>query len=342
MFLIQKYFPHKLSDFIFNRDIAEMLYHISKYDDIPHIILSGPPGAGKKTLANFLLESIYNSSVNTLVTTNIKVKSSSGNKKIEFCQSDYHVLIEPCGTNHDKYILQEIIKNYITRQPYGMLKSSRPFKTVVIYGTDTLSTTCQTSLRRTMEMYAKICRFVMISDNLSKIIDPLRSRCSVFCVPAPTHLHIKNKLNLISALENITVTNNEIDNIIEKSDGNLKKCIWHLEHIKHGCELVLSSANVIDEIVKLLLSINNKVEPINIFVKIRTHIHSLLINQMKGSHIIIGIVDALLKKIDDDKLAAAIILRSISPEYNLMHGRRESIDIDLLTTSIMELILLHI
>ena len=44
----------------------------------------------------------------------------------------------------------------------------------------------QTSLRRTMERYNDKCRFMMWCKSLSKVIEPLQSRCICLRIPSPT------------------------------------------------------------------------------------------------------------------------------------------------------------
>ena len=140
----------------------------------------GPTGAGKKTIVKFFLEALYDSDVNDVKKIPYNVNGSSTKKEIEIMQSNYHIIIEPTNTNHDKYILQEIIKQYAKYRPFDIFKTRRNFRTIVIYGVDNLAINSQAALRRTMEIYAKKCRFVMVCNNLSKLFEPLRSRCRVF------------------------------------------------------------------------------------------------------------------------------------------------------------------
>ena len=51
---------------------------------------------------------------------------------------------------------------------------------------DRLSRQAQAALRRTMEKYSGSCRLILVCDNQSKIIDPVRSRCLGIRVGAPS------------------------------------------------------------------------------------------------------------------------------------------------------------
>ncbi len=53
MFLLEKYRPLIAKEFLFNKNILEQLANVASNEDIPHIIISGPSGGGKKTLVKF-------------------------------------------------------------------------------------------------------------------------------------------------------------------------------------------------------------------------------------------------------------------------------------------------
>lgn len=337
MFLFEKYRPKYVNEFMFNKDTMEQLIHIASNDNIPHIIISGPVGGGKKTIVNFFLEALYDSEVNQLTKRKYHISGSSSKKEIEIMQSNYHIVIEPTNTNHDKYILQEIIKQYAMHKQFHIFRTQRKFKTIVIYNIDNLANNSQAALRRTMEIYAKTCRFVMVCNNPSKIFDPLKSRCRMFCVPLPSRTVVSNVISNISILENISLTNTEKIDILDKSNNNIKKAIWMLEFKKLGNKTVMTLDSVFDEVVELILSSFNSKNIVEIFdKKIRTHIYDILITNIKGSEIIIILMDLLIKQINNDAVNSKIIQYASEAEYNLIHGRRDIIHIDYFICAIIK------
>ena len=345
MFLFEKYRPTNFNDFIFNKKIFQQLMHISSNEDIPHIILSGPPGGGKKTLIKFFLEALYDSDVNVLNKIKYNISGSSTKKEIEIMQSNYHIIIEPTNTNHDKYILQEIIRQYAMHRSFDIFKTKRKFKSIVIFNIENLANNSQSALRRTMELYAKTCRFIMVCNNLSKIFDPLRSRCRIFCVPLPTRNEISNVISYISIMENIQLPNKKLKHILDNSNNNLKKAIWILDCKRMSCNETITLDQVLNKVVNLLLSIKNmkndtknKKNVIQIFEKIRTNIYKIVTTTIKGSEIISIIMDKLIDKIDDDNINSKIIQFASKAEYNLIHGRRDIIDIDRFIASVMKVL----
>ena len=337
MFLFEKYRPATINEFVFNKDIMEQLIHIASNENIPHIIISGPSGGGKKTIVNFLLEALYDPDVNNLTKRKYHISGSSSKKEIEIMQSNYHIVIEPTNTNHDKYILQEIIKQYAMHKHFNIFKTNRKFKTIVIYNIDNLANNSQAALRRTMEIYAKTCRFIMVCNNLSKIFDPLRSRCRVYCVPLPSRESISMTISKIALVENIPLSGNEKNLILDNCDNNVKKAIWMLEFKRIDSKSVMTLEQVFDQVIDLILSCKTAKNIVEIFdKKIRTHIYNILITNIKGSEIITTLANILIKKINSDRISAKILEYASDAEYNLIHGRRDITHIDYFICSVMK------
>lgn len=330
MFLFEKYRPNNVSELMFNQDIMEQLMHIASYDDIPHLIISGPDGGGKKTLLKFFLQSLYDDSINKLNKIKYHITTSASTKKeVDILQSNYHIIIEPTNTNQDKYILQEVIKKYAMHKSFDIFKSKRNFKTIVIYNIEKLSSNSQSALRRTMEIYANKCRFIMVCNNLSKVFDPLRSRCRTFCVALPSPKIINRIITNISIMENIEISDTDKNKITAECNNNLSRAIWGLECIKIKCQGVIALNDVFDKVVELILASTNTKNISKLFDDdLRTHIYNILITNISGSEIISILMDKLNRKIDNSVINAKIIQYASNAEYNLIHGRRDIIHID--------------
>lgn len=337
MFLFEKYRPQHISDLLFHKDILARLIYLASFEDVPHLIISGPGGGGKKTLVKFFLEALYDKDVNNLSKIRYHINGSSTKKEVEIMQSNYHIIIEPTRTNHDKYILQEIIKKYRMHKPFNIFKSQRPFKTIVIYNIENLAINSQSALRRTMEIYAKNCRFIMVCNNLSKIIEPLRSRCHIINVPLPTIDDISSVIFYIAMMEDIKLTKSDWKDILDNCNNNLEKAIWILDAKRLKSNIHIPQDEIFETVIDLILSVtsNNK-NLLKIFNdQIRTNIYNILISNIKGSDIITRLLEGLISKIDDNTINAKIIQYASEAEYNLIHGRRDIINIDYFISGVL-------
>lgn len=249
-FLVDKYMPRSLEEVLeekeetridniinnrkyFHKEILKKLGEISRDDSIPHIIFYGGRGTGKKTLINLFLELIFDKSIYKMDDSKYSVKGSGNNENIvSVKQSDHHIIIEPTNTNFDRYLIQDIVKEYAKKYPLCVFDKNRNFKMVQINNLDNLSYYAQTSLRRTMEKYSRTCRFISWCYSLSKVIEPLRSRCLCVHVPSIKREELVEWIYMISMNERIGYNMRVMEEIIDKSGGNIKEILWRVELYK--------------------------------------------------------------------------------------------------------------
>ena len=155
-----------------------------KYSNFQHLIMYGPSDCGKDYVVNKLLESVYGKNEVKLKNVEYTINGYGNTKtKITIKQSRYHIVIEPNSNGFDRYLIQEIIQDYAKTELLSILKYKKRFKVVVVNKIDNLSYYAQASLRRTMEKYVKSCKFIFICDQLSKVNEPIRSRCLLVRIP---------------------------------------------------------------------------------------------------------------------------------------------------------------
>lgn len=315
---------HLPSKCYFHKEILEKLKTISSDDCLPHIIFYGNPGSGKKTLINLFLEQIFDKSVYNLDDSKYCV-ISSGNIENEVIvkQSDHHIIIEPGNNNFDRYLIQDIVKEYARRYPLCIFETSREFKMVQINHLDNLSYYAQTSLRRTIEKYSKTCRFIMWCYSLSKVIEPLRSRCLCIHVPTQTEEELIKWTFNIASLEKIKLNFNILSNIVESSNGNLKNILWKLDMFRYCGRITNCYQVALNNLINEILTTHN-------ILTIRDYIYKMMITGITSGIIIKDILDIILMKISNypkDKIFKIINFASLY-EYRLSKGRRDIIHIE--------------
>ena len=235
MFLIDKYTPKNIDEIFFHKELYELLQLISTDEAIPHIIFYGAEGSGKKTLIKIFLEMLFDASVHDLSDVPYSV-TGSGNKVVDemIKQSNYHIELEPNGNNFDRYLIHDVVKKYAKRASLNVFKTNRKFKIVLINNIDNLSSSAQFSLRRTMEDNSDNCRFILWCNSISKVINPLRSRCKCLKVSSPQNIDMMEYILTISQRENIDMTLDKMCYILNESDGNIKRVLWLLQIYKNN------------------------------------------------------------------------------------------------------------
>lgn len=330
MYFIDKYRPNENKKAHFHKDILDMLQIMSEDDAIPHIIMYGPNGSGKKTTINMMLGMLFGKQVYNTKDVSYEVVGSGGKKTIEKVkQSGYHIVINPKNNNYDKYLIQSIVKTYVKTRPLNtMYGEGKQFKIVVINDLDNLSFCAQAALRRTMERYNDKCRFIMWCESLSNVLQPLQSRCLCIRIPAPSNMELFEYIYRISLKENMMLTLAEYQEIIKKSNGNIKTALWHLHYKKYKYECITKYDEVLEKLNKLLLEKTNY--PLKNFYTIREMLSQLMITTCTSVSILCDIVQNKIftnNNISDD-VKLKIIKKSVDVEHNLIKGRRDIIHFD--------------
>lgn len=350
MFLIDKYtvknkynlrFKHHHE--IYNKLIGDV-YDVSKkkYQHLPNLLIHGSSGSGKKTLIHILLKELYGDSA---IDTRKEEYSITGygntNIDVEIEQSNYHIVIEPNNSGFDKYLIQEIVTEYAKRQSQ-FVSSRAPFKIVIINNVDNLSYYAQTSLRCTMERYQKNCKFILCSYQISKIIEPLRSRCLDVRIPKPSNLDILETLFWISSNEGFTIPYKIYTKILKECQRNVKVAIWMLEMYRMNIrDFSLSWKTSLLPIVNTFKNVYEKKKTINIanIVECRLILNNILITNINGTEIMSQLLDILLTNCATYPKEVLLKIIEFFSEFEnrLSKGKRSIIHLEGLLVSLFHL-----
>jgi len=323
----------KLSKCRSNKSFLNTIKNMSngtwRYSNLQHLIFYGPKGCGKEYLVHKLLETIYGhkniktSDVNYLISG-----YSSAKTKVTIKQSRYHLVIEPNNNGFDKYLIQEIINDYSTTEMLNITKKKRLYKIVIIDKIDNLSDYAQASLRRTIEKVADKCKFIFICNQLSRIIEPLRSRCMLVRVPLPSNKQIMNILFTISLQEKINLDIKKINEIIKLSENKINNAIWLLELYKNGYNYNTNWHQILDRLTKEIINttnITNKTynNTIKTLIKnLRSDFYILFTTNIDIIEIFRKIMLKLIKNVDDTNLKLRIIEITSIFEKRISMGTR--------------------
>lgn len=113
------------------------------------------------------------------------------------------------------------IKSYARSAPLGGVA----FKILFLDEADMLTPEAQGSLRRMMERYSTICRFIISCNYSSRIIEPIQSRCTVFRFKSFTEPEIHAYLERIAKGEKKHIAPEAFAAILRLSGGDLRSAV---------------------------------------------------------------------------------------------------------------------
>jgi len=219
---VEKYRPKKMTELVNQKEIVGSINSMLKnQSELPHLLFSGSAGVGKTTAALCLSSEILREHWRTYT--------------LELNASDER------GIN----MVRERVKKF---SRFAGLDTEIPFKIIILDEADEMTSDAQTALRRIIEDTSKICRFILIANNLSKIIAPIQSRCVVFKFTRISDKEIISQLKFIAKQEKIKTDEKGLQTICDSASGDLRHAINILQ-------AAASSGDVTDSIVKSVVGL---------------------------------------------------------------------------------------
>ncbi|KAJ3256593.1 Replication factor C (RF-C) subunit [Boothiomyces macroporosus] len=229
---VDKYRPTSLDTLDYHPEITARLQEMTLNGDLPHLLIYGPSGAGKKTRISAILREIYGIRSEKLK-IDVRQFETPSKKKLEITliSSSYHVEITPSDLgNSDQLVIQDLIKEMAQTKQIDT-NAKHKYKIVVINEADSLSRNAQAALRRTMEKYMSNLRIILCCNVTSKIIAPIRSRCMMLRIPCPSNETVIKVLQSCAKNEKLGLPNTVAERIAQACEGNLRKALLMLESL---------------------------------------------------------------------------------------------------------------
>ena len=196
---VEKYRPMKLSSIINQKEIIGSLKSLLKnVSELPHLMFSGSAGVGKTTTALCLAREILGDHWKDYT--------------LELNASDERGI----GMVRDR------VKKFAR---FAGLDTKIPFKIIILDEADEMTADAQTALRRIIEDTAKFCRFILIANNISKIIEPIQSRCAIFKFTRIPEKEVISYLEEICKKEKIKYDEKGLKTIYSYTEGDMRHSI---------------------------------------------------------------------------------------------------------------------
>ncbi|SCU86041.1 LAME_0D04258g1_1 [Lachancea meyersii CBS 8951] len=209
---IEKYRPKKLEDVTAQDHAVTVLQKTLKSANLPHMLFYGPPGTGKTSTILALTKELYG-----LTLTKSRV--------LELNASDERGIA----------IVRDKIKNFarltVSKPSASDLEQypCPPYKIIILDEADSMTADAQSALRRTMENYSSVTRFCLICNYVTRIIDPLASRCSKFRFKPLDSSNALGRLQHVATEENLKFEEKVLEKILDVSQGDLRRAIMLLQ-----------------------------------------------------------------------------------------------------------------
>jgi len=201
-----KYRPKTLDDVVGQERIVKQLRRYVEAKHIPHLGFEGGPGIGKTTCALALARDLYGNEMNVnLLQINASDESGVDN-------------------------IRKKVKGFCKMAPI-----EADFKIVFLDEVDYISQQSQAVLRRVMEDYSKITRFILSYNFAFKIISPIKDRMTIYRFGGLSNDEI---ISVLKRVDEVKMDRDTMELIAKHSRGSMRKALNILEDLSIGRDAI--------------------------------------------------------------------------------------------------------
>jgi replication factor C small subunit len=301
----EKYRPKNLSEVVGQAHAVERLKAYVETNNMPHLLFTGPAGVGKTTCSLAMAKEMFGD-------------DWKGNF-IELNASDER------GID----VVRGKIKEFARTAPLG----GAEFKIIFMDEADALTSDAQAALRRTMEKYSKICRFILSCNYSSKIIDPIQSRCAVFRFKPLTTEDLRGYLQRIINNEQVDIDDEAIEGLVHVARGDMRRAVNSLQvaaslnkHIDMDTIYQISGMANPEEVRKMLeLALGGN------FIGARDRLDDIMVTYgLSGQDIIRQIHSSFFDLSISDSDKVRLMDKTGEIEFRIVEGSNERIQLEAL------------
>ena len=275
---VEKYRPKTIEECILPENIKKTFRDFLNTGEIPNMLLAGPPGVGKTTVAKALCNELG---------------------------ADFYVIN---GSDEGRFLdtVRNNAKNFASTVS---LSSEAKHKVIIIDEADNTGNDVQLLLRAFIEEFANNCRFIFTCNYKNKILEPLHSRCAVveFGIKGKEKAQIASqffkRLNDILEKERIEADKRVLAELINKHFPDWRRVLNECQRYSVGGKIdsgILASFTDINvnDVIKNLKEKN--------FPEVRKWVNSNLDND--STVLLRRVYDSLTETLDGPSIAAAVLI----------------------------------
>ena len=275
---VEKYRPQVIDDCILPDETKKTFKEFVEKGEIPNLLLAGPPGIGKTTIAKALCNELG---------------------------ADYYVIN---GSDEGRFLdtVRNQAKNFASTVS---LTGSSKHKVIIIDEADNTGNDVQLLLRANIEAFYNNCRFIFTCNYKNKIIEPLHSRCAVidFTIKGKQRTQLAGnffkRLQSILDQEKIEYDQKVVAELVSKHFPDFRRVLNEIQRYSTGGKIdsgILASFSdvTVNELVKNLKEKN--------FPEVRKWVVNNIDND--PSVLLRCIYDALYVSLENASIPAAVLI----------------------------------
>lgn len=306
----EEYRPRKLSDIVGQKEIVSILKAYVKEKNMPNLLFAGPPGIGKTTAALALARDLYG--------------------------ENYKDSLLELNASDERGI--DVVRGKIKDFARTVSLQEVPFKIIFLDEADSLTNDAQNALRRTMEIYVNVTRFILSANYSSKIIEPIQSRCSVFRFRPLSSTECTEMIERVAQGKKLKVDDKAMEALLYVSEGDMRRAInalqgaaLHSEHITSESVYKSSSRAEPAEVKEMMeLALGRK------FTEARKKLHQLMISYgMSGEDVLLQMYRTVDQLSVSEREKVTIVDKIGEYNFRLVEGANEMLQVEALLAQLL-------
>ena len=230
---IEKYRPKVLEEVEAQEEAINALKAcLNSGANMPHMLFYGPPGTGKTTAILAVARQLFGPD---LVKQRVKELNASDDRGIQVVREKV------------KGFAHGAVSHFGSRsQSDGKIYPAPPFKLIILDEADALLPDAQAALRRMMEDFSDVTRFCILCNYVSKIIDPITSRCAKFRFKPLTRSSLYHRILHVADEEGIQLSEAALAKLDEAAQGDMRLAIMFLQSAARAIGKNLRDADFVE------------------------------------------------------------------------------------------------